>query len=133
MTIASLEARSSDELIPAFQKLAGRISGGGVNFVSVGQFFPYVIYSAALYDSYLRGLSEAAEECFGGLRGVRQNRYYSPDSWMPHVTLGKTLDRKQMRLAFEALQDNFIPFSGNVTEISLARVNPHRDVERFEL
>lgn len=133
LTVASLEARSADELLPAFRKLSGKACSGRVNFVSIGQFFPYVIYSAALYDDYLRELSEKVHVCFEGLNEVSSSRFYLPGSWLPHVTLGKTLDRQQMRAAFETLQDNFVPFAGTVTAMGLAAVNPHRDLERIEL
>lgn len=133
MTILALEARSSSELIPSFEKLKGKIEGCSVNFVTVGQLFPYVIYAAPVLDDHLRELSEKAYTCFEGLEGVSASRYYMPGSWLPHVTLGKTLDRQQMRLAFEAMQENFVPFSGRISQVGLASVNPHADIERFEL
>lgn len=34
--------------------------------------------------------------------------------------------------AFGVLQDSFAPFEATVTEIGLAKVNPHEDVERFK-
>ena len=61
------------------------------------------------------------------------SRYYQPGSWLPHVTLGKTLTKEQMQTAFAVMQDNFQPFTATITEIGLAKVNPHEDVVRFEL
>ena len=133
MTILALEARSADELIPAFESLKGKIESCEVNFVTVGQLFPYVIYAGPVLDDHLRELSEKAYGCFESLEGVTFSRYYMPGSWLPHVTIGKTLDRQQMRLAFEAMQENFVPFSGRISAIGLASVNPHTDVARFEL
>ena len=49
------------------------------------------------------------------------------------MTLGKTLDKEQMVKAFEALQKGFVPFKTKVTEIGIAKVNPHEDVERWRL
>ena len=133
MTVAALEARSAAELIPAFTSLEGMVTGGEVNFVTVGQLFPYVIYASPVLNEYLQEMSEKVHSCFKDLEGVSESRYYLPGSWLPHVTIGKTLERQQMRLAFESLQENFAPFSGMVTAIGLASVNPHTDVSRIEL
>ncbi|RAZ16572.1 hypothetical protein DK853_51875, partial [Klebsiella oxytoca] len=60
-------------------------------------------------------------------------RFYQPHSWLPHVTLGKTLSKEQMRMAFSVVQDRFSVFEAQVTELGLAKVNPHEDVLRFQL
>lgn len=38
-----------------------------------------------------------------------------------------------MRQAFAIVQDKFSVFEAQVTELGLAKVNPHDDVLRFEL
>jgi hypothetical protein len=38
-----------------------------------------------------------------------------------------------MQLALSVMQDQFQVFEATVTEIGLAKVNPHEDVERFML
>lgn len=42
-------------------------------------------------------------------------------------------EKEEMIKAFAVLQDSFVPFEATITEIGLAKVNPHVDVERFEL
>lgn len=61
------------------------------------------------------------------------SRYYKPMSWLPHITLGKKLTKEQMQMAFSVMQESFVSFEAAITEIGLARVNPHRDVVRWEL
>ena len=41
---------------------------------------------------------------------------------------GKKLDKEQMIKALEVLQDGFAPFDATITELGLAKVNPHEDV-----
>ena len=36
-------------------------------------------------------------------------------------------------ISFSVMQESFVPFEAAITEIGLARVNPHRDVVRWEL
>jgi hypothetical protein len=38
-----------------------------------------------------------------------------------------------MQMAFSVMQESFVSFEAAITEIGLARVNPHRDVVRWEL
>ena len=40
---------------------------------------------------------------------------------------------EQMQMAFSVMQESFVPFEAAITEIGLARVNPHSDVVRWEL
>lgn len=49
------------------------------------------------------------------------------------MTLAKTLDKVQMRLALEEMQNDFQPFSAAIEKIGLAKVNPHEDVVSFIL
>jgi hypothetical protein len=59
-------------------------------------------------------------------------RYVAP-SCRGAITLAKTLTKEQMQLALSVMQDQFQVFEATVTEIGLAKVNPHEDVERFIL
>ena len=67
------------------------------------------------------------------LLSIIVSRYYKPMSWLPHITLGKTLTKEQMQMAFSVMQESFVPFEATITEIGLARVNPHSDVVRWKL
>ena len=133
LTISSVEATSIEELIPGFLSLEGKLTSGTIQFVSIGQLLPYVIYATPVMNQYLLELSDQVYSVYKNIPKTTVSKYYQPFSWLPHVTLGKTLDKKQMRIAFEVLQDNFIPFSAQVTEIGLAKVNPHEDVVKIKL
>ena len=133
MTISSIEARSVGILQPAFESLRGTFEQGEIQFVSVGQLLPYVIYTTPVMNSYLLELSECVYGAFKEISETSISRYYRPLSWLPHVTLGKTLDKAQMQKAFAVMQDSFSPFSAKVVEIGLAKMNPHEDIVRFKL
>lgn len=133
MTIAAIEARNIEVLVPSLKKLRDNLQAGKIQFVSVGQFLPYVFYATPVLNEYLNHLSTLVYETFKDIPETLYSRYYKPLSWLPHVTLGKTLSKEQMQIAFYVMQDNFSPFEAAVTEIGLAKVNPHEDVMRFEL
>lgn len=133
MTLSSLEARNTDELLLHLRSMEGILKRGKLCFVSVGTFFPYVIYAAPVFNQYLHDLSMLLNEAVECVEGVSVNKYYRPMQWMPHVTLGKQLTVEQMRMAFEALQNGFAPLEGEVTAIALSKTNPHEDLYVMEL
>lgn len=133
MTISSIEARNVELLIPVFKALSGELKAGEINIVSVGELFPYVIYGGVVMNEYLLDLSQKVYKAYENMAETTISKYYNPLSWLPHVTLGKTLDKEQMRIAFGVLQENFAPINAKVTRIGLAKVNPHEDVAEFEL
>ena len=133
LTISSIEARSAEVLIPAFDRICEEITAGDIQFVSTGQLHPYVMYVTPVINEYLQKLQEKVYESVSNIEETSVSRFYKPYSWLPHVTIGKKLTKDQMKEAFGVLQDSFVPFYGRVTEIGLARVNPHEDVIRIKL
>lgn len=133
MTIMAIEARNVEALSPAFLSLKGKIEQGNIQFVSVGQLLPYVMYATPVLNEYLQGLIKIVYDAYKDVDETSISKFYKPNSWLPHVTLGKTLEKEQMVKAFEVLQKSFFVFEAKVVGIGLAKVNPHEDVERFEL
>lgn len=132
MTISAVEARSVEILRPVFTGLQGKIRQGRIKFVSVGQLLPYVMYVTPVVNDYLLELSKKVYEAVKDIPETTVSKYYQPLSWLPHVTVGKKLDKEQMIKALRVLQYGFALFEATVAEIGLAKVNPHEDVERFE-
>lgn len=133
MTVSSIEARNVEVLQPAFETMKGKLNCGDIQFVSMGQLLPYVFYVTPVLNEYLLDLSKQIFHAFKGISETSISKYYQPSSWLAHVTLGKTLDKEQMKKAFAVMQDSFAPFSAKVVEIGLAKVNPHEDVMRLPL
>ena len=133
MTIAAIEARNVDILKPAFETLNGKLYSGSMKVVSVGQLFPYVMYATPVLNQEVFELSEEVYSTFFDIPETKMSEYYKPFSWLPHITLGKTLDKVQMQKAFQAMQESFVPFTAQFDEIGMAKVNPHEDVGRFKL
>lgn len=133
MTISSVEARNAEVLIPSVNNLRNTLHQGTVKFVSTGQLLPYVLYITPVLNAYLLELSNQVYNAVAEIPETSVSRYYKPLSWLPHVTIGKTLSKEQMRQAFAAVQEKFTVFDGLITEIGLAKVNPHEDVLRYHI
>jgi len=133
MTISSIEARNVETLVPAFEGLKNNITAGSVQFVSVGQLLPYVMYVTPILNEYLLDLQNKVYEAVKDIPETSVSKLYRPYSWLPHVTIGKKLDKDQLMSAFDVCRNNFVPFEARITGIGLAKVNPHEDVIRYEM
>lgn len=137
LTICAIEARSVEILLPVFEKvcnewlqllLSERSIVNAVNIVSVGQLFPHVIYAAPVLNEFMMELSKVIYNEFVTIPETNISKFYQLYSWLPHITLGKCLDKEQMRQAFAILQDTFVPIYGNIIKIGLSMVNPYKEV-----
>ena len=133
MTVSSVEARKGELLIPYVKKLEETLAEGSIQFVSVGMFFPYVMYVAPVLNAYLQDLQEQVFRAVCGAPEVTVSRFYRPMQWMPHITLGKKMTEEQMQMAFRVMQERFVPFEGKVTSVGLAKTNPHEDFLKIRL
>lgn len=133
MTLSAIEARSVDILIPAIKQLESKLHTGTIQFVTVGQLFPYVLYTMPVLNPYLQDLALHISDAVSDIPETTISKYYRPQSWLPHVTLAKTLSKIEMQQAFSVVQEKFSVFQAQVTELGLAKVNPHNDVLRFAL
>ena len=128
LTISFFEARSDEDAKQVFEKIEEKLTGGNIVMPSVGAFFPNVIYAETVLNEYLFELSTMVNEELEQGKDIIVNRHYKPLSWLPHVTLGKTLEDDQMRIAFEYLQKHFHMMDVKIERFGLAKTNPHRDM-----
>ena len=132
LTLSAIEARSVDVLVPAFEMLDGRISKGDISLITVGQLMPKILYVAPYLNEYLQDLEQQVIDCFKDIPDTSISHYYRPFSWLPHITLAKTLNREQMVTAVQLMQD-FKRLDASIVRLGLAKVNPHEDVKIIEL
>lgn len=133
ITISAIEARNVEVILPAFESLRGNVYAGEIRIVSVGQLLPYVFYATPVLNEYLMELSNTVYDAVSHIPETTVSKYYQPMSWLPHITLGKTLNKVQMQTAFEVMQERFVPLTARITELGLAKVNPHEDVLKLKL
>ncbi|MCR4568214.1 MAG: 2'-5' RNA ligase family protein [Pseudobutyrivibrio sp.] len=133
MTITSIEARNPKQLIGEFERICSQLSVGDIALPTIGQLLPYVIYVGSVLNEYLQELQEKFYYALKDIPDTSISKYYMPYSWMPHITVGKTLSEGQMLQAFEYMQKSFAPVSGKIVELGLAKTNPHEDLMRIKL
>ena len=133
ITVSAFETKDEERAVCVLQEVAERLQSGTLQWASVGQFLPYVIFLAPVLNGYLHEMSQAIYDRVTKIDDVNVSPYYQPFQWLPHTTVGKKLTQEEMQVAFELLQGSFGMFSGEVTEIGLAKTNPYRDIVRWKL
>ena len=133
ITISAFETIDEQTAIDAMNHIVNRLHRGSLEWVSVGQFFPYVIFLSPVLNGYLHEMSVQIFSELEKTDGIKISPYYQPFHWLPHTTIGKKLSKEEMKVAFDILQSNFSRFSGEVLRIGLAKPNPHRDIANWEL
>ncbi len=129
LTLCAFEQRSDDTAKKLFAEIKEKLSFGEIEIVSIGAFLPYVLFAQAVTNEYLFNLNGSIVRVLEKYEDTIINRFYKPYAWMPHITLGKTLEQEQMQKAFEVLQKNFTPFKAEIKSFGLAKPNPHKDIE----
>lgn len=133
LTLSQIEARGGDILMPNFMKLDRLITSGEIYIVSVGMLLPYVLYATPVLNDYLQSTSHTVYNTMCNIPKTTISRYYTPASWLPHITLGKKLTREQMHSAISVLQTDFSPIKAQIVRLGLSQVNPHKDLLSINL
>ena len=133
ITVSAFEALEEEQVIEVLSHVSTNLKKGSLQWVSVGHFFPYVLYITPVLNEYLHDMSAQISTVLSQIDGVKISPYYQPFQWLPHSTIGKTLTKEEMKVAFEVMQNSFGMFEGEVVRIGLAKPNPHRDIMSWEL
>ena len=151
ITVAAVETRREEEVVACIDKLVNKcesqdcadasvqieqswnIVSGDIHWVSVGAFFPQVLFVQPVLNEYLHNLSVTLSKELSQIEETLLSPYYQPFGWLPHCTIAKQLSKEQMAEAHQILQQYFAPMEGRVTRIGVAKTNPHRDIKVWEL
>ncbi len=133
ITLSSFQTKQEYLVVKLLEQKAKDLRAGTIQWVSAGVFFPHVIYLAPVLNKYLHTMSLETYECLTQVEDITISPCYQPFSWMPHTTIGKKLTKEEMLDAFQVLQNQFGPFSGQVIKIGVAKTNPYENLADFEL
>ena len=133
ITVAAVETKHEDLLLTRVEEMVKQFGIGDIQFVSVGTFTSQVIFVQPVLNEYLHKMVEIFTQELGQIDETILRPNYQPFSWLPHCTIGKQLSKEQMMQAFEVMQKQFVPVSGKIVRIGVAKTNPHRDIRIWEI
>lgn len=132
ITISAFESQNEEMALEKLESVVKKLKRGNLQWVSVGQFFPYVLYITPVLNEYLHEMSVQICDALSQIDGIMISPYYQPFKWLPHSTIGKKLSKEEMQIAFQMMQNSFGTFESEVVKIGLAKPNPHRDIKVWE-
>lgn len=133
ITISAFESLNEEMVLQVLEQSVKRMRGGELQWVSVGTFLPHVIFLQPVLNRYLHQLQEQVYETIQVAGDSKISAMYQPFQWLAHTTIGKTLEKGQMKEAFLTLQNSFVPFEGQVVKIGLAKTNPYTEIKNWDL
>ena len=137
ITISAFESRQElqkeKQIISLLDAPFSKLERQSLQWVSVGAFFPHVLYLMPVLNSYLHNISLTVSQHLQTIEDLSIRPYYQPFHWLPHTTVAKNLSTQEMLRAFETLQKSFGMFSGKVIKIGLSKTNPYHDIQIWEL
>ena len=133
ITISAFENMDKETVLQVLEQGIKTVKSGRLQWVSVGTFLPNVIFIQPVLNVYLHQLSETITSCLHTVNDIKISPMYKPFQWLAHTTIGKTLEKEQLQKAFATLQNNFVPFDGQVVKIGLAKTNPYTEIKNWEL
>lgn len=133
ITVSAMESTEEAQIVKQLERVVHDFKRGEIQFVSVGTFLPSAIFISAVYSEYLHKMAYAIDQSMSEIEKIKIRPVYRPFQWMPHATIGKTLSKEQMKIAFEVLQTSFSVFEGSVVKIGLSKTNPYKEIVEFQL
>lgn len=133
ITISAFESRQERTVMENLDLCMKNIHTGRIQWVSVGAFFPHVLYLSPVLNTYLYEVSVSVYDALQGVDDTCIQKCYQPFAWLPHTTIGKKLSKEELRVAFATLQESFGMFCGEGVRIGLAKTNPYKDIMTWEL
>lgn len=133
ITISSFFTENDEIVVSMLKQQAEKIKRDSLQWVSVGIFFPSVIYLMPVLNEYLHMISDEIYRNLKKVEDIKISKCYRPFQWIPHTTVGKNLSKEEMQNAFAVIQNQFGKFQGTVTQIGLAKTNPYHEIALFEL
>ena len=133
LTIMSVEAREEENLTEVMEQLERSLTKGQIQLVSVGVLLPYVLYVTPVLNLYLEDMIEQVHDMVKNIPEVRMEPVLSANAVASSYHTGKELSKEQMQEAICSYAGTFVPMEVTVSEIGLAKTNPHQDLVRIEL
>lgn len=133
LTIASLHDQDEKIMISQLDHVIKNRCTGYIDVVSIGTFSKNTIYLIPVLNKYLQQLSIQINDVVDLLDNHRENNRYKPYHWLPHITIARKLNEKELNIAFDNLNKIFQPLHVKITDIALSKSQPYQDIYVWNL
>lgn len=128
LTLATLRDGDMTQLYSELDSMISQIQANTLELVAIGSFGKHTLYIMPVLNQYLFELSVHLNQLIDQIDDNRLRNRYRPYSWIPHITMARKLNSKQLSIAFDTLSDCFEPMTIKVTKIALSKSHPYHDI-----
>lgn len=133
LTLATFHDENVDKIIDSIQKQMYLYKQGPIDIVSIGSFSKNTLYLTSLYNQYLHEFSKNINSIIQLYDRDRKNNRYQPFHWLPHITIARKLNEKEMIYAFETINKLFQPLQVKIVKMAISSSRPYRDIYIWNL
>ena len=133
ITLACVCAEQPAPLIELLDENIARFNQGDIFWASLGIFMPAVLFAAPVMNGYLLDFNARVNQLLEPLGSAGENGYYLPNQWVPHTALAARMNRDELKLALNAITDDFAAFGGKAERLFLAQCDPYVERKTWDL
>lgn len=133
LTLATVHECDERMLIAQLNQVIQNTYKGLIDVVAIGTFSKNTIYLTPVCNEFLSTLSFQVNEILDKIDMHREHNRYKPYSWLPHITIARKLNQKELNLAFSSLNQIFEPVTLKITHIALSKSQPYQDIYVWRL
>lgn len=133
LTIATVHDQDEKILMNQLDHIIKNTFTGYIDVVSIGTFSKNTIYLIPVLNKYLQELSKQINDVIDLLDNNRENNRYRPYHWLPHITIARRLNEKELNIAFDNLNKIFQPLHVKIIAIALSKNQPYQDIYIWKL
>jgi 2'-5' RNA ligase len=133
ITLACVCAEQSQHMIDRLDENIAGFHQGDIFWASLGIFLPAVLFATPVMNEYLLDFNAQVNRLLEPLGSAGENGYYLPNQWVPHTALAVRMNRDELKLALNAVIDDFTAFGGKAERLFLAQCNPYVELKTWNL
>ena len=133
LTLATLHDYDEKMMIDQLNEVIKNMNSGFIDVVAIGTFLKNTIYLTPVLNKYLHELSFQINAVIDKIDIHREHNRYKPYHWLPHITIARKLNDKELKIAFESLNQIFSPMTIKMTHIALSKSHPYQDIYVWKL
>ena len=132
ITVASFETENVETVINTLEPCFKSMQKGEISWVGTGAFMTSVLYLNSVLNEYLQKIVLEVYGCITAIPDIRISKYYQPNQWLPHTTIGKKMTKEELVRGFQAVQGDFKVLLGHSVKVGLAQASPYEDIMVWE-
>jgi 2'-5' RNA ligase len=120
-------------IIELLDKNISNIKSQDIYLDSVGIFNPNVLFLSPVINSYILESNKYINKLLENNGVSKFDKYYIENQWVPHISLGVKLTKKELLDGINVIINNFQNMSIKINKMALAECNPYKEIKIWNI